>query len=330
MAELNENSLWVEKYRPKKLSELVLPDKERLEFQNMIDKQNIPNLLISGPAGGGKTTIARIICSKHGVLSNRKDNLLMVNGSRKSTRGIGFFDEVVDPYLKHPPVGDKYKIVFIDEADNLTPDGFLSLRGLIEKYQVTYGRFIFTCNFISKIPDPVQSRFTAYIFKQLPKEFIFNFCKDVLDKEKVSYQDETINIIISNLYPDFRRITNTLQRCSIDGKLQAKAEEITTLEKKILSSIVEIISFIEKGENSKIGQGVSHIIDILTENQNLEYRDIYSNLFLMKGIPAPAKIIINKYTNEHQGCLLPHQHFMAMCYDVIKSLIDYKTARSVK
>ena len=118
------DSMWVEKYRPKKLEDLILPESTMKIFQAMMAKKEIPNLLFHGPQGGGKSTIARIICSKEGVLQFRGSNLLTVNGSAKKSRGIGFMDDVVEPFLRHPPSSDKYKIVFIDEADKLTKDGF--------------------------------------------------------------------------------------------------------------------------------------------------------------------------------------------------------------
>ena len=322
MSELME-SIWVEKFRPKKLEDLVLPEKYHFDFQKMIEKKLLPNLLFSGPPGGGKTTLARVLCSKNGLLFNKRDNLLEVNGSAKKTRGIGYVDEVIEPFLKHPPAKDQYKVVFIDEADKLTPDGYDSLRSIIEKYHVAYGRFIFTCNYLSKIPDPIQSRFIPYVFTQIPKEFVFKYCKNILDNEKIIYEEKGINIAINNLYPDIRKIVNALQRASWSGKLDISEEAVITIEKKIISFILQIISHLEKAQDGKIGRSVGSIIDVLA-SQEIEYRSIYSELFFNNKIPAPAKIIINKYSNSHQNCLVPHMHFMAMVFDIVKILKDYR------
>jgi replication-associated recombination protein RarA len=317
------NSIWVEKYRPKKLEDLALPLQYTQDFKRMIAKCEIPNLLFSGPPGGGKTTIARVLCSKNGVLFHSQDNMLSVNGSSRKTRGIGFVDEVIEPFLKHPPGRDKYKIVFIDEADKLTADGYDSLRALIEKYHVAYGRFIFTCNYLSRIPDPIQSRFIPYVFSQIPKEFVLDYCKKIMESENIKYTDDDIKIAISNLYPDVRKIVNALQRASWDGVLKLSEKDVITNERKIVTFIRQIISFIEKGQGVKIGGVVNSIVEILSI-QELEYRNVYTELFFGDNIPAPAKIIINKYSNGHQNALVPHMHFMAMVFEIIKSLQDYK------
>lgn len=318
------DSLWIEKYRPRKLEELVLPENYRTDFAKIISTQSLPNLLFSGPPGGGKTTLARVLCSKEGVLFNKNDNLLHANGSAKRTRGIDYVDKVIEPFLKHPPAGDKYKVVFIDEADKLTPDGYDSLRAIIEKYHVAYGRFVFTCNYISKIPDPVQSRFIPYTFSQIPKEFILKYCKWILDSEKIDYHEDNIKMAVSNLYPDVRKIVNALQRASWGGKLDIKESDVITNEKRIISFVHEIISSIEKGQDKKIGGIVNSIVDIVS-TLDLEYRNIYTELFFST-IPAPAKIVVNKAANDHQGSLVPHMHFMAMVFDIIKTLQSYRKA----
>jgi replication factor C small subunit len=321
------DSLWIEKYRPKTLEDLVLPERYKKDFEKVIEHGSIPNLLFSGPPGGGKTTLALVLCSKNGVLFNRKDNMLMANGSSKKSRGIAFVDSVVEPFLKHPPAGDRIKVVFMDEADNITPDAYDSWRGVIEKYHKAYARFIWTCNYVSKIPDPVQSRFTPYVFKQIPKEYVFDYGKKILLKENIDHNDKSLNLVINNLYPDVRKIVNVLQKCSWGGKLVVSEEAVITTEKKIISNIIEIISLIEKQETGKIGGCVNNIISLLGD-YDLEYRGIFTELFFGTKIPAPAKIMVNKYSSTHQNSLDPKMNFMAMIFDIIKVLQDFIKARS--
>jgi len=318
------NSLWVEKYRPLELDDVVLPDDYRFELQKGIERKEIGNLLFFGPAGGGKSTVARIICSPKGVIFNIRDNVLEINGSAKETRNINFTSEVIEPFLKTPPAGgDLYKIVFIEEFDQFTDAAFKALRGIIEKYQINYGRFITTCNYISKIPDPIQSRFTLYKFKQISHEFILKYSEDILNKENIQYEKKDIQFIIDNLYPDVRKIVNVLQRCSLSGKLKVDKKIVTTNEKIVTGNIIEIISSIQINENHKIGRLVNSIIEILNSHE-LEYRKLYYDLFFMKKIPVPAKLIINKYSNSHQNCLIPQMHFMGMIFEIVKTLQAYK------
>jgi len=318
-----EETLWVEKHRPKTIEELVLPDDYRTDFSKCVKNRDIGNLLFSGPAGGGKTTLARVLASKNGVISRINDNLLEINGSAKETRGISFVSDVIEPFLRIPPAGsDKFKIVFIDEGDFLTEASFRSLRGVIEKYS-SHSRFILTCNYLSKIPDEVQSRFQLYIFKQVPIDYVMSYTTKIAETESIEYDEKDMKFLVNGLYPDIRRIVNALQKCSISGKLKVNQDIVLTNEKVVASSILEIIDHINSGEYHKINKSVSTISTLVSE-QDLEYRSIYTNLFFIKGIPVPAKVTINKYANGHGGCLVPAMHFMAMVFEMIQSLQDYK------
>jgi len=319
-----ENTLWVEKYRPKKIDELVLPEEYMVTFKKYIQEGDIPHLIFSGPPGGGKSSTARILTSKNGILNNPKDNLLQINGSSKETRGINFVSDVIEPFLKIPPAGqDKYRIVFIDEADYLTDAASHSLRAIIEKYSNT-SRFIFTCNYISKIPEALQSRLMEFRFEQLPVNFCVEYCENILKQENIEYNINDIKFLVENLYPDIRKIVDSLQRSSVNSKFVLNKDITITNEKKVIDNILEIISLIIMKPDAKISKNMNVIFNVLSENdQTLDYRKIYIELFNNKNVPIPYKIVVNKYSNEHANCLLPSMHFIAMIFEANRELKNY-------
>jgi DNA polymerase III delta prime subunit len=315
------DSMWVEKYRPKELNDLVLPESNMTIFQEMMARKEIPNLLFHGPQGGGKSTLARIITSKTGVLQDKGSNLLTVNGSAKKSRGIGYMDDVVEPFLRHPPTSDKYKIVFIDEADKLTKDGFDSLRAMIERFHETYGRFIFTGNYISKIPGPVQSRFMIFPFERIPKEFVYNYCQKILEAEKIKYTKDGIDVVVDTLYPDVRSMVQAIQKGSYTGSLDINKEDLITMENTLLGFILELIECVDKNTLHKLGKLMDSVLNILKEH-DVDYPKIYEALFFKK-ISAPIKIIVNEASQGHQNCLNPVMHFTAMLFNIIKTMGEY-------
>jgi len=313
------DQLWVEKFRPKETSDLVLTEEQKQFVAKCLQQGEIPHLALFGPPGSGKTTLARIVVEK--LVKNEMD-VLQLNGS--DSTGVDVMRNTVAGFLKSPPYQSKLKIVYIDEFDYTSQNAQAVLRNMMETY-ADNGRFIVTGNYWSKVMEPMQSRFTLLEMKTLPKEFVLEYAYKILKSENVEYDDNTVDLIVQNFLPDVRRAINTLQRNTSDGKLQKiDAKSIITTEKKIIGLMVQICDDIASPKrDSTINQNVPQILQILSDGSEPDYRQIYQILFYHDGFPMWAKIKINQYSNNHSSCALPTAHFMAMVYDIIQAGMTY-------
>jgi DNA polymerase III delta prime subunit len=317
-------SIWSEKYRPKKLDDMSLPEQYRKYFEICISNGEIENMLLYGPPGSGKTAIARIITSPNGILSDPDDNLLFLNGSLKSTRGISYMEEVVDKFLKSPPGGnDKQKVVFIDEADGLTNDAIDSLRGIINDHAL-YGRFVFTANYTHPISDALMSRFAcaSFEFKSMPVEEVIKYCEHILKSEKIEFTAKDLKYIANTFYPDVRTTVGILQKNSKTGKLEINRETVINGNKVIVVNAVEYIKAVKSKNNKAVSESLAVIMKTLQE-YDVDYRNIYTELFNNKDVPLSCKIIINEYVNTHRSCFIPSQHLAACLFKMGRSITEY-------
>ena len=212
-----EHLLWTEKYRPQAVGDCILPDRLKKPFQEYVDQSNIPNLLLSGGAVVGKTTIAKAMCNEIGCDS------LVINGSDES--GIDTFRVKIKNYASSVSLAGGRKVIIIDEADYLNPNSTQpALRNAIEEFAGNCS-FIFTCNFKNRIIDPLHSRCAVVDFTlrngekaKMASSFMKRITKILMD-ESIEYDDKVIVELIKKHFPDFRRVINELQRYSQFGKI---------------------------------------------------------------------------------------------------------------
>lgn len=202
------SSIWTERYRPSKFSELVGQDNIVKRVEALTNSLNIPHMLIAGPAGTGKSSLAVIIV-KELYKENWKDNYLELNASDE--RGINVVREKVKNFARTKSIGNvPFKIIFLDEADALTPEAQQALRRTMENYSSTC-RFILSCNYSSKVIDPIQSRCAIFKFKLLEKKDIEKVIARIVEKEKLEIKPEAIEILYEGCEGDCRRCINILQ-----------------------------------------------------------------------------------------------------------------------
>jgi len=323
LEEQNENFVWVEKYRPRTLDEMVLDPLHRETFDSWLQKEEIPNVLLVGKPGSGKTTLAKIIVDN--MIKSTSD-LLYLNGS--SQRGIMIVRDQIEDFLRSPTIGSKIKIVFIDEFDYMTLDAQAALRNIIEEYTL-YGRFLLTANFESKIIDAIISRLQVFRFKTLPKEYILNFCKKILDSENVQYNEKVLIKLINAHHPDVRKIVGILQSRSQTGTLKTEEEDFEKKENILRSLLVDIITGIRESKSAIVTKSVNDIQKLLLDDSNVDFSLLYEKIGFDLSLPLPVRIIASQYYDKHNSCASPVMNYMAMISKIVLTLSDETLLKKV-
>jgi len=281
--------LWVEKYRPKKIEDCILPEGIKKTFSDFLNKGEIPNLLLCGPAGCGKTTVAKALCNELGV------DFYVINGSDEGR----FLDTVRNNAKNFASTVSlssdaKHKVIIIDEADNTTNDVQLLLRAFTEEFSRNC-RFIFTCNYKNKIIEPLHSRCAVVEFaitnKDRPKiasRFFKRVC-EILAKENIKYDDKVIVELVNKHFPDWRRVLNECQRYSVGGEIDSG----------ILASFsdVAVNDLIKHLKDKNFSEVRKWVVANLDNDSSVILRRIYDSCYTClspQTIPA-AVLIIAKY-----------------------------------
>ena len=260
-----ESFLWVEKYRPKTIEECILPDRIKTLFQQISLEGRIPNMILSGGPGMGKTTVAKALCNEVGC------DFLMINGSEES--GIDVLRTKIRGYASTVSFDGKRKVVILDEADYLNPQSTQpALRSFIEEFE-KHCSFIMTCNYINRIIEPLHSRCQTIDFKINKEEKLnvgSNFGKrlyTILDQEKVDYDKKVVAEVLMKHFPDYRRVLNELQKYSKYGNIDSG----------ILSQVSELdlSELMKYMKDKKFNEVRKWVVNNLDNDPQKVYRKIY-------------------------------------------------------
>ena len=309
--------IWVEKYRPKTIEECILPDNTKKTFLDFLDKGEVPNLLLSGPPGCGKTTVAKALCEQLG------SDYYVINGSDEGR----FLDTVRNNAKNFASTvslssSAKHKVIIIDEADNTTPDVQLCLRAFTEEF-IGNCRFIFTCNYKNKIIQPLHSRCSVVEFgikgkdRQAVAATFFKRTQEILAAESIEYDNKVLVELINKHFPDWRRVLNELQRYSVGGKIDSG----------ILASFSnvktnDLFKSLKSKDFSKVRKWV---VDNLDNDPTVLLRSVYDACYSSLEGPgvAAAVLIIAKYQYQ-SGFVADQEINMLACLTEIMVECEFK------
>ena len=288
--------LWVEKYRPMHIQDCILPESVKKQFLQFIAKGEVPNLLLSGTAGTGKTTIARALCTELNC------DYIVINGSDEG-RQIDTLRTKIKQFASAVSFEGKTKVVILDEADYMNRDSVQpALRGFIEQFAENC-RFIFTCNYSNRLIDPLHSRTTVIDFKLAPSDrpvLASKFLKRmefILTNEGVEYNQRVLAELLNKHFPDYRRVINELQRYSVGGNI----------DEGILSNFQEVnakalIEGLREKDWRKMRQWVANNVD--TDPQAI-FRQIYD--ILLPEVKSPARLVLDIADYQYKAAFVADQ-----------------------
>jgi DNA polymerase III delta prime subunit len=306
--------LWVEKYRPQKVEDCILPDAIKSTFQEYVNKKEIPNLLLSGSAGVGKTTIAKALCEEVGC------DYLVINGSDES--GIDVLRTKIKQYASSISLAGGRKVIIIDEADYLNPNSTQpAMRGAIEEFSSNCS-FIFTCNFKNRIIDPIHSRCSVIDFKingnkaKMAAQF-FKRVEWILEQENVQYDKQVVAAVITKHFPDNRRILNELQRYSVSG----------VIDKGILSNVTDVqLDALVQGLKEKDFASVRKWTTNNLDNDPTKiYRKLYDTLYEQLKPNSVPQLVLHLAKYQYQAAFVAdHEINMVACLTEIMVDCEFK------
>jgi DNA polymerase III delta prime subunit len=309
-----EHLLWVEKYRPKTIEDCILPDAIKATFQEYVNRKEIPNLLLSGSAGVGKTTVAKALCDEVGC------DYIVINGSDES--GIDVLRNKIKNYASSVSLSGGRKVVIIDEADYLNANSTQpAMRGAIEEFASNCS-FIFTCNFKNRIIDPIHSRCSVIDFKingskqKMAAQF-FKRVEWILEQEGIKYSKDAVAGVITKHFPDNRRVLNELQRYSVSG----------TIDAGVLSSIadIQLESLIKALKDKDFAATRKWVVGNLDNDPTKIFRKFYDGLYeVLKPNSVPQLVLILAKYQYQSAFVADHEVNMIACLTEIMVDCEFK------
>ena len=311
-----EEFLWVEKYRPNNIGDCVLPNELKKTLREFVKDKNIPNLILSGGPGVGKTTAAKAMLDEIGATS------MMINGSEES--GIDVLRTKIKNFASTVSLeGTGRKYIILDEADYLNPQSTQpALRGFMEEFSNNCG-FILTCNYKNRLIPPLHSRCSTIDFRilnsekpQLAKEF-FVRVQDILNKEKVKFEEKVVAEVLNKYFPDWRRVLNELQRYSASGKIDAGI--LVNISEV---NINELMQALKKKEFTVVRKWIVHNLD---NDPSRIFRRIYDNLYdNVDAATIPHAVIILAEYSYKSAFVADQEINMLACLTEIMGQVKFK------
>ena len=303
--------LWVEKYRPKTIAETILPEKLKSVFEQIVASGELPNMLFTGTAGTGKTTVAKALCNQLNL------DYILINGSEEGN--IDTLRGKIKQFASSVSLQGGYKVIILDEADYLNPQSTQpALRGFIEEFSKNC-RFILTCNFKNRIIQPLHSRCGVYEFNTSKKDlvalcmqFLDRVCM-ILDESQIKYQKGDLANLIMKHAPDWRRVLNELQRMSVAGSIIVSTDKTDSYD--------VLFQHLKQKDFKKMRQWVVNNIDT---DASAIFRGLYDKMIdhlKPQGVPQMV-LILADYQYKH-AFVADHELNVVACLTEIMANVEF-------